>query len=142
MSTRKRGGVIEATVGYAADGRGSGVAYAAVTQPGRGGPAVMRVPFRVRRFPALLEREIGYAALAALAEALLDRGVRRVRLGVNDPELVADLSERRPVPVPLSLPYVRLGCVLNQFAEHEVVLEPDRDLDARARAETALGHAA
>jgi hypothetical protein len=142
MSTRKSGGIVEAAVGYAADGRGSGVAYAAVSRRGRGGPAVLRVPFRVRRYPALLEREVGYAALTAVAGVLLDRGVRRVRLGVNDPELVSDLSQRRPVPVALSLPYVRLGCLLNQFAEHEVVPVPDRDLHARARAETALSTAA
>lgn len=142
METRKSGRTIGATVGYAADSRGSGVAYARLSPKGSAAPELLRVPFRVRRYPALLEREVGYAALTAVADTLRDRSVGSVRLAVNDPELVADLTERRSVPIALALPYVRLGCALNQFRRHSVVLAPDEDLTARARAEAALGSAA
>jgi hypothetical protein len=42
----------------------------------------------------------------------------------------------------LTLPYVRLGCSLNRFHEHEVIVDPDEDLAGRARAEVALHSAA
>jgi hypothetical protein len=133
--------LVRAKVGYAADAHGHGVAYAGVSS--RGSKALLlRVPFRVHRHPALLGREVGYAALSAVAETLIERGVRRVRLAIGDAELAADLDERRALPAALTLPYVRLGCSLNRFHEHEVIVDPDEDLAGRARAEVALHSAA
>lgn len=142
MSTRKAAPMIEATVGYAADDAGIGVAYASIETPARTAPALLRVPFRVRRYAGLAGREVGYAAVAALAVALRERKVRRVRFAVPDPELVHDLSERRTLPQPLTLPYIRLGCAINQFSECDVVTTFNEDLSGRARAEVALHIAA
>lgn len=138
MSTQRAIQMVEATVAFAADSRGVGVAYTSVRRGGQGA-VLLRVPFRVERYPALREREVSYAALTAVSKVLRQRGVRRVRLGVSDPELVADVTQRRSVPPPLMLPYVRLGCTLNRFDEHHlVVASDDEDLHARARAEATL----
>src|SRR5690348_9036747 len=54
----------DVAVGFAADEQGNGVAYVRL---GAGGERarLMRIAFTVKRYPALLEREIGYAALTA-----------------------------------------------------------------------------
>jgi len=142
MSYRKPAPLIEATVGYAADDAGIGVAYASIATIASASPALLRVPFRVRRFAGLSGREIGYAAVTAVATALRDRKVRRVRFAVPDDELIHDLSERRALPQPLTLPYIRLGCAFNQFSQCDVVAGGDDDLSGRARAEVALHIAA
>ena len=142
MSIRKPAPLIEATLGYAADDAGMGVAYASIQTPSRSAPALLRVPIRVRRYTGLAGREVGYAALTAVAAALRDRKVRRVRFAVPDEDLVHDLSERRALPQPLTLPYIRLGCSFNQFNECVVVAGVNEDLSGRARAEVALHIAA
>lgn len=141
MSTHKAIPMIEATVAYAADPNGEGVAYTAVQTQART-PVLLRVPFRVKRLPALSDREVGYAAVAAVSDALHQRGIKRVRIGVDDPELLADVSQRRKLPAALTLPYVRLGCALNRFTEHQLVPRSDEDLAGRARAEALLHTAA
>ena len=133
---------ISAAVGYAADDAGNGVAYVRIMLQE---PRVLRVAFRVQRQPALLDREVGYAALAAVCEALRRRGYERVRFLVDDAHLRADLRRRDDnLPPPLALPYVRLGCALNQFRRYEIAAMPasDADLAARARSEAALHVAA
>lgn len=144
---KRRNDRVRATVGFAADQRGEGVAYARLARPsgaGAGRGALVRVPFRLQRMPALLDREVGYAALTAVATHLKERGIERVGFVVDDARLVEDLHERRDVPQPLGLPYVRLGCALNQFREYDVApLRGDgSDLSARARAEIAMHVAA
>jgi hypothetical protein len=132
----------DVAVGFAADEQGNGVAYVRL---GAGGERarLMRVAFTVKRYPALLEREVGYAALTAASNALRARGVHRVRLAVDDARLAAEVREHREVPAPLAMAYVRLGCALNQFAEYEIAELPqgESDLRSRARAEVAV-HAA
>ena len=142
MSRRTNAPLIEATVGYAADEAGLGVAYASIATPARTAPALLRVPFNVRRYAGLAGREVGYAAVAAIAAALRDRNVKRVRFAVPDQDLVHDLKERRALPAPLTLPYIRLGCAFNQFSECAVVASGNDDLSGRARAEVALHIAA
>ena len=130
--------ITDAHLAYAANGRGDGIAYVAGDE---GAPR--RISFRVERYPALLEREIGYAALIAAAESLRKAGHRRVRIAIGDRRIVDDLAARRDLPLPLSLLYVRLRCALNRFARAEVVYRPfDEDLLARSRAEVALSTAA
>ncbi|MHB8304584.1 MAG: hypothetical protein ACYDEU_01015 [Vulcanimicrobiaceae bacterium] len=139
---------LAATIGFAADEQGHGVAYVRLTlahPEGNSRGRLLRIPFPVKRCPALLEREIGYAALTAVAARLHERGVDRVRLSLEDGRVVEDLRERRSVPQALSMAYVRLGCALNQL--REVAIEVDagngaRDLTARAKAEAALHVAA
>ena len=134
--------MIEATVGYSADERGAGVAYvelqAAQTRK------LIRVCFTVARYPALLGREIGYAAMAAVVERIVELGCFRVAFHLNDAALIEDLRERRDVPAPLTLSYVTLRCALNRLADYHLAdggLSAE-GLNARARAEVALHVAA
>jgi hypothetical protein len=130
------------TVGFAAhDGRG--IAYAVAGNGGRG--SGVRVGFTCRPLPALRGREAAYAALEAVAEEFLERGVQRVVFRIDDEQLPADLAQRRSLPNALVVPYVKLRCVLNRF--HEARIERAtggivRDATARARAELWLTEAA
>lgn len=143
---RKTYSKMNAEVGFAADGRGDGVAYVRVAEPASCKPAslLLRIPFKTKRFPALLDREVGYAALTAVARGLRERDVCRVALLVDDERLVEDFRERRDVPQALDLAYVRLGCELNQFRDFEIgqASVESSDLSARARAEVAMHVAA
>jgi hypothetical protein len=135
-------GMVEAATGFAADAHGNGVAYVRVMVGGT--PRVLRVAFAVKRFPALLDREVGYAALSAVAAVLRKRGIDRVRFAVDDAPLARDLREHREVPAPLALAYVRLRCALNQLKEYDITASPpgESDLSARARSEAAMHVAA
>jgi len=135
-----------ATVGFAADERGHGLAYVRVA-PSRSAAddgRLMRIPFQVKRVPSLLGSEVGYAALTAIAMRLLERGVRRVVFAVEDERLAADLWKERDVPAELAFAYVRLGCLLNQFRRHRITVSAHAalDLTVRARAEVAMHVAA
>ena len=134
--------LVNGAVGFAADDSGNGVAY--VRLGGSAAARTMRVPFRVKRYPALLAREVGYAALYAVAAALRRRGIERLELAVDDAPLCEDLSEHREVPQALTLAYVKLRCALNQFTEYRITAAPpaDGDLTARARGEVAMHVAA
>jgi hypothetical protein len=141
MAQQKTYPKVQATVGFAADASGEGVAYARLK--GIRGEGLVRVPFGVKRYPALLEREIGYAALTAVAVHLRKRGVVQIDVAVDDSQLAADLRERRDVPEALSMAYVRLGCALNAFADYRLVdADGASDLTARAKAEVAMHVAA
>ena len=129
---------LEVPVGFAADEAGNGVAYARA-----GDERTLRVAFQVKRYPALLGREVGYAALCAVARALRRRGFEQVQFTVDDAALASDLLERREVPAALTLSYVRLRCALNQFREYRITpASRESDLTARARSDVALHVAA
>jgi hypothetical protein len=132
--------MVRAQLGYAADPRGNGVAYVRLTS--RTGERLVRVAFRVQRFAGLDGREVGYAALTVVADLLRSHGVERVEFSVPDVHLVADVNEHRDVPVPIVLPYVRLGCSLNPLREFTIAHGEDRDLSQRALSEVALQPAA
>jgi hypothetical protein len=135
-------GLIEAATGFAADANGNGIGYVRVMLGGT--PRVLRVAFTVKRFPALLDREVGYAALSAVSAVLRKRGIERVHFTVDDAQLVRDLREHREVPAALTLAYVRLRCALNQLKEYDITASPsgESDLTARARSEAAMHVAA
>ena len=135
-------GFVDAATGFAADAQSNGVAYVRLMLGGT--PRVLRVPFAVKRYPALHDREIGYAALTSIAGVLRRRGVERVRFTIDDTHLAADLREHREVPPPLALAYVRLRCALNQFKEYDIAVcaAGESDLTARARSEAAMHIAA
>jgi hypothetical protein len=137
-----KGRLSNVAAGFAADAAGNGIAYVRLGENGAG--RVLRVPFATKRFPALLDREIGYAALTAICAALRRRGVERVRLSFDDARLACDLREHRDVPSALTLAYVRVRCALNQFQEYEIADPAAResDLTARARSEVAMNVAA
>jgi hypothetical protein len=152
MMAHKRGQhVAVATVGYAADADGRGIAYAKIWSTRSAAPAssrpesLVRVGFRAVVRPALRGRELAYAALDTVARELLAAKIDVVELRLLDASLAADLAERRTVPVDLQMPYIALRCTLNRFASFAVVACDDgtaRDLTARARAELSLEHAA
>lgn len=135
-------GFLNAATGFAADAQGNGIAY--VRLGDTASARILRVPFTVKRYPALLDREVGYGALTAVSAALRRRGVERVRLRVEDARLAGDLLEHRDVPAALTLAYVRARCALNQFREYEIAEPPasESDLTARARSEVAMHVAA
>lgn len=129
-------------LGYAADPQGEGVLY--LRRAGEPGDPVVRIGFRVARAPALLEREVTYAAMLTACEYLRKRRAERVRFLVDDERLAADLRERRDLPGALTLAYVRLRCALNQFRSFGIAPLPaaDRDLIARARSDITMHVAA
>lgn len=141
MRMRERPSAIDARLGYAADRNGRGIAY--VRLGSAAGERLVRVPFRVQRFAGLDAREVGYAALTAVAALLQDRGLTDAAFHVSDEQFVGDVNEHRDVPLVLVIPYVRLGCALNRFASFRLACSPDaEDLVQRARAEVALLEAA
>ena len=143
MSRQKGGELVDVVVGFAADKSGVGVAYAALQRNGR--ERVLRVAFGVRPAAALEGREVGYAALRAVAEALRADYAGPVRFVVADDSLVADLRDRRPLPNALTMPYVALRCALNRFEIASFVRGRSAqidDLTARANAEASLHIAA
>jgi hypothetical protein len=129
---------LEAMVGYAADDRGRGVAYARLHAGSS--DHLLRVGFRVRR--DYVAGEVAYAALTALAQTLRRRGATNVRFVLEDERLVADVTERDALSAAIVLPYVRLKCVLNQLDAFSLVAAQTEDLTQRARAEIALNSVA
>jgi hypothetical protein len=137
--------MVQAQLGYAADGVGNGVAYARLSS--RTGERLVRAAFRVPTLRQALDdtikcRLVAYTALTAIATLLSERGVDNVAFFVPDAGLVSDRNEHRDVPPPIILPYVRLGCALNRFKSYALAHGDDPDLAQRARAEVALNHAA
>lgn len=131
---------VEAAIGYAADARGNGVAYARLSGARR--HRLLRVTFAVTGGARPIERAGGYAALTALARSLRKRGIMRVGFAVNDAQFVDEILTRRELPDGLALSYVRLRCALNSLASWGVRSAPTDDLTHRARAEVALNLAA
>jgi hypothetical protein len=139
-TTRNAGSGIEAGVGYAADHRGRGVAYARLA--GSEAIQLIRVGFRVGGPTISSERAVAYAALTAIARALVKRGLRDVRFSIGDEGFAEEISSGRGVEERLAIPYVRLRCALNSLANFAVAAGPVDDLTQRARAEAALNVAA
>jgi hypothetical protein len=131
---------IEAAIGYAADARGQGVAYARLT--GSRKRQLLRVTFAVSEDARPIERANGYAALTAVARSLRKRGILRVGIAINDAQFVDEILTRRDLPDGLILSYVRLRCALNSLASWSVRPGATDDLTQRARAEAALNLAA
>jgi hypothetical protein len=141
MRTKRRPDpAVEVLAGYAADNRGSGIAYARVT--GARSRGLLRVGFRVGLSGALADRAAGYAALTAISRALCKRGFRNVRFILGDPDFVEEIASRRGIGEALALAYVRLRCALNSLATFDVRSGAADDLTQRARAEVALNLAA
>ncbi len=139
QADRVPGTTVEAEVGYAADSRGRGVAYARLTGPVAG--KLLRVVFRPAQ-SAAGERAGAYAALTAVVQAIVKRGCRDVRFIVGDAEFAEEITSGRGVDQRLAIPYVRLRCLLNSLAKFAVRAGAVEDLTQRARAEVALNVAA
>jgi hypothetical protein len=138
-----RNSAADVVIGFAHDGSGRGIAYAAIAD-GRG-RGVTRIPFSAVPLALYDGREIGYAAVAALGAELRRRGFVRVRVRLDDERVVRDLAAPALVPPALGMPYVRARCALNGFVAARVERADPRevaDLAARARAELSLRTAA
>ncbi len=131
---------VEAVVGYAADARGGGLAYARLTNAQS--KRLLRVPFRLTAQRSQSDRAIGYAALTAVSQALRKRGVREACFVLGDSAFVQEIATGRGVEETLALPYVRLRCALNALEKFDVRAGCADDLTQRARAEVALNVAA
>ncbi|GAC1404669.1 MAG: hypothetical protein NVSMB64_08270 [Candidatus Velthaea sp.] len=130
-------------VGYAADSNGHGIAYAAISTGTSAG--IVRIPFAATALPALEGRDVGYAAVAAVADHLKRRGIGRARVRLADGKVVADLSGGGSPPKALAMPYVKTRCLLHGLGAVRLEqAEPIeiRDLTNRARAEVSLTVAA
>lgn len=138
-----RNSAADVLVGFAHDGSGHGLAYAAIANgSGRG---VMRVPFSAKPLALYEGREYGYAAVAALGAELKRRGYARIRVRLGDERIVRDLAAPAVVPPALGMPYVKARCALNGFVAARVERADPReiaDLEGRARAELQLRTAA
>lgn len=131
---------LEVFTGWAADAGGRGVVYARLV---RGGAQhVLRADFQTSRLGGLEGREVGYAAVLALCEALHRRRIDRVRLYLEDARLVDDVERYRELPQALAMAYVRLRCSLNRFIAYSLHAFERQELTARARSEVALHTAA
>ncbi len=141
-NTRRIRPAADVAVGYAADERGRGIAYAAVATGSN--RAVVRLPFTSPVLPALDGLDVGYAAVAAIAAHLKARGFARVRVRLADERIVADLGGTGSPPKALAMAYVKTRCMLHALGavrlETAAPVEV-RDLSARAQAEVRL-HAA
>lgn len=132
-----------AAIGYAADLEGRGIAF--VTIATGSGRTVLRVPFSATPLAIHEGREIGYAAVNAVAHELRRRGFARIRLRVGNPRVVADLAAPCVVAPALAMAYVKVRCVMNSFRSARVEIAELReieDLESRARAELDLQSAA
>ncbi len=130
----------EALVGYAANARGIGVAYARLI--GARAKRLLRVGFRIAPAAGCRDRAVSYGALTAVSRALCKRGLRDVRFVLGDIEFVEEIVTGQGVSEGLAIPYVRLRCALNSLAKFRVQTGATDDLTQRARAEVALNVAA
>jgi hypothetical protein len=141
-NSRRSRPAADVAVGYAADAKGKGIAYAAINTGSA--MAIVRLPFSTPPVAALEGLDAGYAAIAAVGTHLKSRGVARVRIRTADARIVADLNGAGSPPKALAMAYVKIRCVLHGLGPVRLELAESveiRDLTARARAEINL-HAA
>ncbi len=132
-------GSVTVLVGFAADERG-GVAYARLS--GGSGTRLLRTGFSVGPFEKRPQHAVAYAALTSIARAVARRGISRVKFVVGDAAFVEEIVTGSGVGDALTIPYVRLRCVLNSLAHFSIAVGETDDLTQRARAEVALNIAA
>ena len=95
------------------------------------------IPFSLREVPSQQGRDYEYAGVMAALDRLRSLGVRRVIVYLDSPQLVAELEQRAEPHRELMLPYILLGCKLNEFANAKVALvKPERLAALRAKAES------
>jgi hypothetical protein len=142
-NSRRPRSAADVAVGYAADERGRGVVYAAISTGSAS--RTVRLTFSAAPLPALDGLENGYAAMAAVGAHLKARGFGRLRIRLGDTRVVADLNGAGSPPKALTMAYVKTRCVLHGLGAVRLeTAEPIeiRDLAARARAEVGLHVAA
>lgn len=116
---------------------GAGRGIAAVSLVDRAGSAGEHfMPFSVREQPSQQGRDYLYAGVTAALDRLLSLGVRRVLIHVDDAQLIEELAQRSQPHRELALPYIVLGCKLNEFANAKLALvRSERLATLRTKAE-------
>jgi hypothetical protein len=95
------------------------------------------VPFTLNEQPSQLGRDYAYAGLIAALERIRSLDVKRVVVQTEDAGLVDEIERRVDPHRELTLPYIILGCKLNEFASAKLCAVPQGRLSAlRARAAT------
>lgn len=93
------------------------------------------VPFSVRELPSQHGHDYTYAGLLSALERLRSLDVRRVLVQTDDVAVVDEIERRADPHRDLTLPYIMLGCKLNEFANARVVaVKPERLAELRAKA--------
>ena len=93
------------------------------------------IPFAVHELPSQLGHDYTYAGLITALERLRSLDVKRVLLQTDDETVVAELERRADPHRDLTLPYIILGCKLNEFASARIIAVPSQRLAAlRAKA--------
>ena len=95
------------------------------------------IPFAVHELPSQLGHDYTYAGLITALERLRSLDVKRVLLQTDDEAIVAEIERRSDPHRDLALPYIILGCKLNEFASARIVAVPEQRLSplrAKARA--------
>ena len=93
------------------------------------------IPFAVHEQPSQLGRDYTYAGLITALERLRSLDVRRVLLQTDDESVVAEIERRADPHRDLTLPYIILGCKLNEFSSARIIAVPPQRLSAlRAKA--------
>lgn len=88
------------------------------------------IPFAVHEMPSRLGHDYTYAGLISALERIRSLDVRRVVLQSDDDEVVAEIQRRADPHRDLTLPYIILGCKLNEFASAKIIAVPSQRLDA------------
>jgi hypothetical protein len=96
------------------------------------------IPFEIQELPSMLGRDFGYAGMLAVLERMRKLGIRRVLIHSDDVALVDELDHRAEPHRELTLPYISLGCKLNEFARARVLAAPADRLDALREKTAAL----
>jgi hypothetical protein len=93
------------------------------------------IPFAVRESPSQLGHDYTYAGLIAALERLRSLDVKRVLVQTDDQSVVAEIERRVDPHRDLTLPYIMLGCKLNEFAAARLIAVPaQRCAPLRAKA--------
>ena len=96
------------------------------------------IPFEIQETPSMLGRDFGYAGLLAALQRMRKLGIRRVLIHTDDAPLVDELEHRAEPHRDLTLPYIALGCKLNEFARARVLAAPPDRLAALREKTSAL----
>lgn len=142
VNLRRNRSAADIALGYSADARGNGIAYATVATGNA--RQTIRLTFSAKPMPNVDGREQGYAAVTAVAEYIKKQGFGRVRIRLADEHVAGELGGGGKPPKALGMAYVRARCLLRGvgLVRIEAAASTDvRDLAARAVAEIGL-HAA
>lgn len=84
------------------------------------------IPFTLHELPSQLGHDFSYAGLITALERLRTLDVKRVLVQTDDPMVVAEIERRADPHRDLALPYIILGCKLNEFASAKIVAVPSQ----------------